>query len=144
MTFGGSLVDLIRRTARPGSGAGAAARGEELHVIEDDLEFAAFLSALLVFPLVEFETAFNHGGAAFGKVFGDELALFTPSLDVDEGRLVPRSARLVLELTVHSQTELADGRALGRDPQFGVTGKISNKKYFVEICHGTRRRTNRD
>ena len=110
-----------------------------MNIIEDNLKLAAFLSALLVFPLVEFETAFNHGGATFRKVFGDEFALFTPSLDVDKSRLVPRGARLILELTIHRQTELADSRSLRRDPQLRVTGKISDEKYFIKVGHGTRR-----
>ena len=55
-------------------------------------------------------------------------------------------AGLVLELAVDREAELADGRALRRDPQLGIAREVADEEDFVEVGHGrgaTRRRSDR-
>ena len=54
--------------------AAGAAGGEELHVVEDDLDFAALLAAGLVLPLVELEATFDEDAGALAAVGGEGVA----------------------------------------------------------------------
>src|SRR6185437_14532558 len=74
------LVDAITRGGRSGTAASGTARGEKLHVVEDDLDLAALLATRLVFPLIELKPAFDHREAALGQIFRNEFALLSPSL----------------------------------------------------------------
>jgi hypothetical protein len=124
---------------RAGSAAtfAAFAAAEELEVLEDNFHFAAFLTGRLVVPSVELEAAFDEERTALGQILGDGFALFAPGLDIDKGRLIAGGAGLVLELAVNRESELADGGALRRDPEFRITRQVANEHYFVEGGHGS-------
>jgi hypothetical protein len=70
-----------------------------LDVVQHDLELAALLAGGLVLPLVELQAALDEERAALGAVLGDDLALLSPGLDVDERRLLAGLAALVLPLS---------------------------------------------
>src|SRR5690606_5744712 len=89
-------------------------------------------------PLIELQAAFNKEGATLGAVFGDCLSLTAPSLHIDKRSFVAHGARLILELAVHREAELANSRAFGRDAQFRIPGQVANEVNFIEICHAAR------
>src|SRR5690606_11810811 len=127
-------------TARGLSTTGSAitAAAEKLEVFQDNLHAAALLSAGLVLPLVEPEAAFDEERTTLGAVLRNRLTLTTPRFDIDEGGFLTRLTRLVLERAIDGQTELADGRALGRAPQSGVARQVADEEAAVEIGHGRR------
>src|SRR6185369_2349574 len=115
----------------------APAVTEKLEIFEHNLHPAALLLCVLVFPLVEPQTAFDEQWAPFGAILRDRLALLTPRLDVDVDHLFPAFAGLHLELTVDRQRELANRRAFRRNAQLGIAREIPHQQDFVERRHGS-------
>ena len=117
-----------------GSGCGWSVllTAEKLKLFENHLELGAFLVGVLVLPLVEAKATFDVEGATLGDVLGDGLALFAPGFDVHKDGLFALLAGFEFEFAGDSEAELADGRSLGCDAEFGVAGEISNEDDFVD------------
>lgn len=95
--------------------AAAIAVGQKLEVFDDDVELAAFF-ALVVFPGVVAEAAFDEEGAALVAVLCNDLAAAPEAGELDEGDLFALLAGLrgvaAIMARPNSQTLLPEGSVL--------------------------------
>jgi hypothetical protein len=121
-----------------------APTANELEVFEHDRKATALLAGILVFPGIEPKTALDKQGTTFGAILGNDFALATPRLNINECRFFTLLPSAVLKRAINRQTELTDGRTFRRDPEFGVASKVTDEKDAIEISHGVGRPESRD
>src|SRR5690606_24918584 len=81
--LGRSLLVIAAVTATAAATAIAAA--DELEVLDDDAELGTLAAALLVFPLVVLEAAFDEDGFTLLAVLVDDFSRFAEGGTVDKG-----------------------------------------------------------
>jgi len=113
-----------------GTASGTTAGGQELDVIEHNLKFVSRLCPLrLFFPSIRsLSRPSTIAGLPLVEILGDQFTLLAPCFDINEGRFIAGRTRLILKLAIYRQAKLADGSALRRDPEFGITRQISDEE----------------
>ncbi len=97
------------------------------------------LCALLVFPGIKTQPAFDEDAAAFGAVLGDDLAGFAEGGAIDEDGVDAVLASRRAEFTVDGQAEFADLGLSRQGFEDGVAGEISQQQDTIETGHETPR-----
>src|SRR5258708_32092451 len=131
----GTAASLFAHSTR-GTSLTAAAIPKELERFQHGLHAAAFLFGVLVFPLVETQTAFDVERTAFGDVLRNDFALFAPCFDVNIRDLFLGLAAFGFILAVDGQAESADSGTRVRHAQLMGAREIAHEEDFVEGGHG--------
>lgn len=105
---------------------------KELEGLDDNVELVA-LFALVVFPGVVSEAAFDEEGAALTAVLLDDLAAASEAGELDVGGLFALLAGLRGVAAIYGETEVADFIAGGECFELGVAGEIAHENDFVHI-----------
>lgn len=82
---------------------------DEFEVLSQYPELCSVL-ALLILPLVEFQTTFNEYRASLLEILIDYLCPITKHLDIDKTHLLPLRTILLFEGSVNSQSEFDNRR----------------------------------
>jgi hypothetical protein len=106
-----------------------------LHTFSDNPQPGAFLAGLLIVPGIELEAAFNKDWPALLKILVGDFCQAGPQHHVHVGNLFATFPFLSIQHAINGKANIGNSRAFGCVPDFRVSGKISNEKDAVQICH---------
>ncbi len=115
--------------------AGGAAAVEELEVFDDDAHLGAF-RAVLGFPLIEFEAAFDEERVALLFVLGEDFGGFSEAGAIDEGGFLFFDAVLAGPGAIDGEAEVADSGLVRHVLEFEVARDVAHQQDLVQIGHG--------
>src|SRR4051794_36165872 len=95
------------------SAAFAISATEKLKTFHDHAELAAFLTGLLIVPLVELQTAFHEQRAALFHVLRERFSLPAKSVHIHKGHFFLLLARFRGPIAIHREADFGDGHSLG-------------------------------
>lgn len=132
------------RTARRGAGTrrvriatfSATARApKKLDCFSDNPKLAAFLSRLLIIPLVQTQPTLDQYGTALAHVLADIFSGTAEDIHIDKRDLLLLLASLGCPRPVYCESNLGNGLAVGSITELRITRQIPYEDDFVEAGH---------